>query len=63
MLSRACSSLRPLTPVSWRHFSALKLPADSNQAQGIGQYAKAGAAPFGGSLGAVWRLETPCRKA
>ena len=40
MLSRAWSSLR-LTP-SVRHFSAVKLPADSNQAQGIGQYAKAG---------------------
>ncbi|CAJ1365415.1 unnamed protein product [Effrenium voratum] len=35
---RSLHSLRPLART--RHFSAVKLPADSNQAQGIGQYAK-----------------------
>lgn len=43
MLPRAFASLRPSLRPSrgvQRHFSAVTLPADSNQAQGIGQYAK-----------------------
>eukprot|EP00913_Durusdinium_trenchii_P010987 g10312.t1 len=39
MISRTIASLRPHARHA-RHFSAVKLPADSNQAQGIGQYAK-----------------------